>query len=183
MRFLNTVAIVVALTVLAVAAGAPQPIIDSTYGFSVTPVEGWARMKPDDRMPYVRLKLQSIQFPGNPDAEGLFYVDIFEGKDANLDTWIKKMRQFVNTEMKGKVLVDDKVTINGYAAHKLMYTGVAKGYTERDDGYFRLAIMVDTQLYVVHGVATQENFDQHWEDIRTMAGTFKLLKSKEGAVQ
>ncbi len=169
--------IVLALALFTLAAGASAPIVDSDDGFSLVPAEGWVQLPPNSKMPYARLKLQSALFPGNPDSEGLFYVDVFPGGVDSLDKWVKDMRAFVNTEMKGKVLVDDEVTINGYPAHKILYTGIARGYTERDNGYFRLAIMVKDRLYVVHGVATQENFDKHWDDIRGMAGSFRLLES------
>lgn len=173
---MRLLAITLTLMLLAVAASASAPIVNTADGFSIVPAEGWVQLAPNPKMPYARLKLQSALFPGDPESEGLFYVDVFSASSNSLEKWVKQMRAFVSQEMKGKVLVDDEVTINGYPAHKILYTGIARGYTERDNGYFRLAIMVGDRLYVVHGVATQANFDRHWDDIRAMANSFKLME-------
>lgn len=175
---MSRLATLLTLLFLAVAASASAPIVDAGDGFSIVPAEGWVQLPANPKMPYARLKLQSALFPGDPESEGLFYVDIFSATDRSLEKWVAEMRAFVNKEMKGKVLVDDEVTVNGYPGHKILYTGIARGYTERDNGYFRLAILVGDRLYVVHGVATQANFDRHWDDIRAMANSFKLMEPK-----
>ncbi len=143
--------------------------MDPEQGFTLQPATGWTRTEPG---PEARMKLQSSA--GN--SAGVLMVRVSEAGSETLDSWSRRTRQHATGELRGKVLLDDQLSVSGFPARKILYTGRADlGGSDIEAGHYSLGVIANGKLYVVYGLATQENFDQYWDDIRAMGSTFELV--------
>lgn len=156
---------------LLVVTAVPQPLADPEQGFTIQPAQGWSQVQPSETPP-PRMKLQS----SSGHSAGVLYVRISDAGTETLDSWSRRTRNHATEELRGKVLLDDQTTVSGFPARKILYTGQAElGDSDIEAGHYSLGVIANGKLYVVYGLATQENFDQYWDDIRAMGATFELL--------
>ncbi len=123
---------------------------------SLTAAPGWVRCSPH--------QLRSTLFPDDPGSIGLFFVTWVPGQ--RLEAWEREVR----ASFAGGKLMQDEDTATGHKLLGSVRTPI-DGHTYEAAHYWQ-AIDEPDGLYVLHGIATQPNFDRHWDDIRAMAGSF-----------
>lgn len=125
----------------------------------LTPAPGWVRSSSTE--------WRSALFPDDPGCIGVLSLSHLPG--ANLEEWKREVRASFAGAARGK-LMQDEPTARG---HKILGTARTRiGDQTCEAAHYWLACEATDGLYVLHGLATQPNFDRHWDDIRAMAASF-----------
>lgn len=150
--------IALALCSLALLAAAPND------RFALTPAPGWVECGPH--------AFKSNLFPGDGQSVGLLSVEVLE--HTSVADWSKTVRQSFR---RGKLMQEDD-SLHG---HRILGSVVTRlDGREVEAAHLWLGISgPDGRLYVLHGIATQPNFDRHWEDIFAMARSFRFLEEQK----
>lgn len=145
--------ILLALCCLALLAAAPSD------PFELTPAPGWVECSPH--------LFKSQLFPDDRESVGLFSVEILE--HTTVADWAHGVREQFRF---GKLMQED----DSPRGHRIL--GSIATHLQNEDleaAHFWLGIAgPQGRLYVLHGIATQPNFDRHWEDIFAMARSFRF---------
>lgn len=156
-----------------------DPLIRVDEGYGVTPAPGWVvRGGESAGVAPSELALQSTLFPEQSEAIALLSVQVTDATNVTLRSWADEVHASLGGEAKGKMFVlDFNVQLDGHPACKILATSRTRLNGKiYEAGHFRIAVIDHGKLYVVHGVATQKNFDKHWADIKKMALSFHFTE-------
>jgi hypothetical protein len=177
-KILGSMALSLAMT-FSVSA---ETFSDKVNGFTLTAPDAWSQRTPDGRrMPYVVLSLGVQRDGENGPRKALFYVDVFDQdpKSFTTDQYVSRMKAYITNEMHGQIFSDEALTINGAPARKVIYSGIAKKFTENDDRFMRVVVHFDDgKFYVLHCVTRQEYFGDFRPDFESIVSSFRLNDAK-----
>ena len=153
---------------LALPALAAEMYNDDAHGFDLSIPAGWTAQKWD--ADNIALKVAS---PDGLDAGGL-YVLVYPVQGRSLDGYADAMRKFILNDMNGKVISDSRMVISGRPAVRIVYEGKGINYVQGERRYMRAVVFGDHHIYVIHGVAVPEMFDNYNEAFGKMIDSFQL---------
>lgn len=151
-------------------ASAQSVVTNSEFGFQLELQKGWDELasREDFKNTYLR-----VASPEGIKAAAL-YVQVFEREGYSLATYQQAVRRYVKESMKGTVIRDEELPVNGLTVWRIEYAGESKGYTEDRRHFMNTVAFRDSQIFVVHCATEEETWEKFRPDLEAMSSSLRF---------
>lgn len=170
MKF-RTAFLSVGLILSLISWGLAQTVVaNQEFGFSLELQKDWDELaaREDFKNTYLR-----VASPEGIRAAAL-YVQVFGQEGFSLATYQQAVRRYVQESMKGTVLRDEEISLNGQPAWQVEYAGESKGYTEDRRHFLNTVAFRNNKIFVVHCATEEDKWERFRGDLETMSRSLKF---------
>ncbi len=106
--------------------------------------------------------------------DAAIYVQVYDVGRFTPESYRHSVRRYISQTMKGEVLGEQELELDGRKAWQIEYTGVSVGYAEERRHFLNTVVFDGEKIYVVHCAAVSPSWQTLESDFRAISRSMKL---------